>query len=130
MVRAIIAVLGTKKSGKTRVITYLTQFLKQRYKILCIKHSCEPNFDIDIPGKDSWRMKEAGADTVVITSDKKTAIISDSGKIDPIRIIDYLEALLNIRYDIVFIEGFSRILLYDDKAVSYTHLTLPTTERV
>ncbi len=99
-----------KKSGKTRIATFLIKSLKHRYRILSIKHSCESNFDIDKQGKDSWRMKKAGAYTVTILSDKKLAIISDADNIDPLQMVTDLENLLRVEFDLVLIEGFSRLV--------------------
>jgi molybdopterin-guanine dinucleotide biosynthesis protein B len=62
----VIAVVGTKKSGKTTTTENLIKELTKRgYKVAAIKHIPEPSFTIDTPGKDTWRYAQAGAKTVI-----------------------------------------------------------------
>ena len=102
--------IGKKNSGKTRVITYLIEKLCGKYRILAIKHVNEPNFEIDIPGKDSWKMKKAGATTVSIVSRQKIAIISDIQNINLTEFINNIMPIADTSYDLVILEGFSRII--------------------
>jgi len=97
-----IAVVGTKKSGKTTTIENLTRELtKKGYKVATIKHINE-DFTIDTPGKDTWRYRQAGANTIVATGPKQTVTIE---KTTP-----PLTVLLQKCHDndIVFIEGFKK----------------------
>ncbi|MEM3055386.1 MAG: molybdopterin-guanine dinucleotide biosynthesis protein B, partial [Candidatus Bathyarchaeia archaeon] len=72
----VIAVLGSKESGKTTTIEALTRELTSRgYKVAAVKHIPEKNFTIDTKGKDTWRFAEAGAKTVVGISPKEVATI-------------------------------------------------------
>ena len=71
-----IAVVGTKKSGKTTTIENLTRELTKRgYKVATIKHINEPDFTIDTLGKDTWRYAQAGAKTIISVATNETAII-------------------------------------------------------
>jgi len=89
--------------------------LSDKYKILAIKHVSKDEFEIDIEGKDSWRMKHSGADTVAIVSKSKLAIIMDHDKrFDIYRFVELLEAIKGEEFDIVIIEGFSRVLGRDE----------------
>ncbi|MBW2593520.1 MAG: molybdopterin-guanine dinucleotide biosynthesis protein B [Deltaproteobacteria bacterium] len=73
----IISIVGKSGSGKTTFIERLIPELKNRgYKIGTIKHTCH-NFEFDKPGKDSWRHKRSGADTVIIASDNKFSMVKD-----------------------------------------------------
>jgi molybdopterin-guanine dinucleotide biosynthesis protein MobB len=73
--KPIVSIVGRTNSGKTTLIEKLIPELKKRgYKVGVIKHT-KHQFEIDHPGKDTWRMTKAGADTVVIVSDKKLAMI-------------------------------------------------------
>jgi molybdopterin-guanine dinucleotide biosynthesis protein B len=99
-----IAVVGTKKSGKTTTIENLTRELTKRgYKVAVIKHINE-DFTIDTPGKDTWRYQQAGAKTIVATGPNQTVTIEKTST--------PLAALLEkcIDNDIVFIEGFKKIV--------------------
>jgi molybdopterin-guanine dinucleotide biosynthesis protein B len=71
----IISVVGKSGVGKTVFLERLIVELKGRgYRIGTVKHDAH-GFDIDQPGKDSWRHAQAGSDTVVISSARKVAVI-------------------------------------------------------
>ncbi|NDV18133.1 molybdopterin-guanine dinucleotide biosynthesis protein B [Pseudodesulfovibrio sp. JC047] len=71
----IICIVGKKKSGKTTFIEKLVPELKALgVSVGAIKHDAH-SFDIDHEGKDSWRLKQAGAETVVIASPDRIAMI-------------------------------------------------------
>jgi len=72
----VLSIVGRSKSGKTTVIeTIIRQFKRSGLRIAIIKHHSCPGFEIDIPGKDTWRHARAGADTVIITAPDKIALI-------------------------------------------------------
>jgi molybdopterin-guanine dinucleotide biosynthesis protein B len=69
----ILAVVGYKNSGKTRVVEVLVKELTRRgYKIGTIKHTID-KMTLDTPGKDTWRHTEAGAVATAILSEGETA---------------------------------------------------------
>ncbi|QGG47798.1 molybdopterin-guanine dinucleotide biosynthesis protein B [Heliorestis convoluta] len=71
----ILSVVGTSNSGKTTLIEKVIQDLKRKgYRIAIIKHS-HKDFEIDRPGKDTYRHGQAGADIVVLSSPYKVAIM-------------------------------------------------------
>ncbi len=73
----MICIVGRSQSGKTTLIEKLIPELKSRgYRIGTIKHSHHV-FDFDKSGKDSWRHKDAGAETVVIASPGKIAMVKN-----------------------------------------------------
>lgn len=103
-----IAVVGTKKSGKTTTIENLIRELTQRgYKVAAIKHVPEPDFTIDTPGKDTWRYAKAGAKTIISAAANEIAVIE---KADTLSVS--LSALLKKcrGNDIVLIEGFKKLV--------------------
>ena len=70
-----VSIVGKKKCGKTTTIEKVVPVLKKRgYRVGTIKHDAH-SFEIDHPGKDSYKHFKAGADTTIITSKDKTAII-------------------------------------------------------
>jgi molybdopterin-guanine dinucleotide biosynthesis protein MobB len=79
--------------------------LKRRgYRVGALKHDAF-RFDIDHPGKDSYRLTSAGADTTLITSPEKLALVKKHAQAPP------LEELLAAYFsdvDIVVTEGFKR----------------------
>ncbi len=101
----IVSIVGTSDSGKTTLIEKLVPELTRRgYKVATVKHDVH-GFDVDREGKDSWRHKQAGAHTVVISSPQKLALIRD---------VDHDAELAELRdkyiqdVDIILSEGFKR----------------------
>ena len=73
----LISIVSKKNSGKTTLLEKLIPELKRRgYRVGIIKHDTH-GFDIDHKGKDTWRHKQAGADTVMISSPWKLSLIKD-----------------------------------------------------
>ena len=71
----VLSFVGWSGSGKTTYLERLIPMLKARgLRLGLIKHDAH-RFEIDKPGKDSYRFFEAGADTVSISSDEKFAFI-------------------------------------------------------
>jgi molybdopterin-guanine dinucleotide biosynthesis protein B len=71
----VISVVGKSGSGKTVFLEKLIAVLKRRgIKVGIIKHHPH-GFEIDHPGKDSWRHARAGSDTVVLSSPGKVAVV-------------------------------------------------------
>jgi molybdopterin-guanine dinucleotide biosynthesis protein B len=104
----IIAVLGSKESGKTTTIEALTRELTRRgYKVAAVKHIPEKDFTIDKKGKDTWRFAEAGAKTIVSISPNEIAII-EKGDTSDLSLNNILEKCQNS--DIILIEGFRKLL--------------------
>jgi len=107
-----IAVVGTKKSGKTTTIENLTKELTKRgYKVAAIKHIPEPDFTIDTAGKDTWRYAQAGAKTVISVAANETATIEKT------TISPSLETLLKkcTGNHIIFIEGLKKTVAQNKK---------------
>jgi len=99
----IICIVGKSESGKTTLIEKLISELKKRgYRIGSIKHTCQ-TFDIDKKGKDSWRHRKAGSDTVIITSTDKIAMIKDNDCESLLCLEKYFDNI-----DLVIAEGFNK----------------------
>ncbi|HDL63925.1 MAG TPA: molybdopterin-guanine dinucleotide biosynthesis protein B [Proteobacteria bacterium] len=101
----IISVVGKTNVGKTTFIEQLIRELKTRgYRIATIKHDVH-KFEIDHKGKDTWRHTQAGADTVIIASSSKMAMIK---KIDREYGLDELQEWLLQDVDLIITEGYKR----------------------
>lgn len=104
MIRAVsfVAKSGT---GKTTLLEKVIAELKQRgYRVGAIKHDAHC-FDIDHPGKDSYRLTAAGADTTLISSSEKLALVRKHSAAPPV------EELLATYFDdvnVVLTEGFKK----------------------
>ena len=74
----VFSFIGSSGSGKTTFIEKLIPVLiKKGFKVGIIKHDAH-KFEIDKPGKDSYRLKQAGAKTVALSSTEKTALIKSN----------------------------------------------------
>jgi molybdopterin-guanine dinucleotide biosynthesis protein B/molybdopterin-guanine dinucleotide biosynthesis protein len=105
--RTIKAVSFVAKSGtgKTTLLEKVIAGLKGRgYRVGVIKHDAH-RFDIDHPGKDSHRLSAAGADTMLISSPEKLALVKKHAASPP---IDELLATYFGDCDIVLTEGFKK----------------------
>src|ERR1700758_2211104 len=76
----VIGLAGWSGAGKTTLITRVIPVLRQRgLKVATIKHA-HHEFDVDQPGKDSWRHRQAGASEVAIASSRRWAIMHELGE--------------------------------------------------
>ena len=104
-VMTIISVVGKTNSGKTTLIEKIIPELKKRgYKVGAIKHDVH-QFEIDYEGKDTWRMTQAGAETVVIASDKKMGMVK---RLNSEYTLDKIAEWLFPDVDIVITEGYKK----------------------
>ncbi len=69
-------ITGWKNSGKTTLTARLiAEFTSRGYRVCAIKHAHE-SFDIDQPGRDSYRLREAGARRVLLSSIPGAAVVA------------------------------------------------------
>lgn len=100
----IIGLAGWSGSGKTTLLTALVPLLTARgLSVSTVKHA-HHEFDIDRPGKDSWRHREAGAHEVMIASSRRWALMHElRGMQEPS--LDELAARMT-PVDLLLVEGF------------------------
>jgi molybdopterin-guanine dinucleotide biosynthesis protein B len=93
-------------TGKTTLLTHIIPILKQQgLRIGLIKHS-HHNFQIDQPGKDSFRLREAGASPVMLVSTHRRAIITEITPEQEPRLDDQLQLFDQSELDLILVEGF------------------------
>ncbi len=109
MKNAQIPILGFAAfsgTGKTTLLTKLIPLLKDLdLRIALIKHS-HHNFEIDKPGKDSYRLREAGASPVLLVSSHRRAIITEFSRIQAPKLNDQLKVIDQSDLDLILVEGF------------------------
>ncbi|MBC8259262.1 MAG: molybdopterin-guanine dinucleotide biosynthesis protein B [SAR324 cluster bacterium] len=94
-------------TGKTTLLTHLIPELKGRgLRIGLVKHA-HHLFDIDRPGKDSFELRKAGANEILVASAKRWAMVHESPEKtgDPV-LEDLLLHLSLSELDLVLVEGF------------------------
>jgi molybdopterin-guanine dinucleotide biosynthesis protein MobB len=109
-----IAVLGFcafSGTGKTTLLTQLIPELNRRGLRLAVLKHAHHDFDVDIPGKDSFEMRKAGAQQVLVASHMRWALMTE----DPVEgdpdLIYLLKLLDSNKADIVLVEGFKKLSL-------------------
>lgn len=93
-------------AGKTTLLTKLIPLLVQQqiYPGL-IKHS-HHNFQIDKPGKDSFKLRQAGATPIMLVSKYRRAVITEFKNPQEPCLADQLDALDQSQLDLILVEGF------------------------
>ena len=101
----LVTIIGKSGSGKTTVLEKLIVELKNRnYKLATIKHHSHRGFEIDQPGKDSWRFAQAGSDHVIIASPDK---IASYRKVErELSLDEIVEGVSGV--DIILVEGYKQ----------------------
>ncbi len=99
----IICVVGRSEVGKTTLLEKLIPELKGRgYRVATVKHHAHAGFEIDQPGKDTWRHAQAGSDHVVIAAPDKVASIR---RVEREPTLDEIAATIE-DVDIILTEGY------------------------
>lgn len=107
--RRVFGLAGWSGSGKTTLlIQLLPALLRRGVSVSTLKHA-HHDFDIDQPGKDSHRHRQAGATEVLVSSDQRWALMHElRGAVEP-ALEDLLTHLSPV--DLVIVEGFKRSAL-------------------
>jgi molybdopterin-guanine dinucleotide biosynthesis protein MobB len=102
----VIGVVGWKNNGKTTMVVRLVEHLTARgYRVSTVKHA-HHSVDIDQPGKDSWRHRQAGASEVVLATGRRWALVHEL-RDEPEPPLEAILAKLS-PVDLVIVEGFKR----------------------
>ncbi|WP_280776829.1 molybdopterin-guanine dinucleotide biosynthesis protein B [Paenibacillus sp. PastM-3] len=99
---AVCQIIGYKNSGKTSLVCALIPLLKQGgTRVAVIKHDGH-EYDMDHPGTDTWKQRQAGAMAVAITSTARTSVIEERGS----SLFELIKGFSG--YDYVLVEGFKQ----------------------
>lgn len=120
--------------GKTTLLEKLIpQLAKSGIRVGLIKHAHHA-FDIDKPGKDSYRLRKAGANPVLIISDNRFALMCESPGGLETSLEDAVAALpANLDFDLLLVEGFKnadipKIVLLRQSGTSERGTPIPLTD--
>lgn len=104
----VIGFVGASGSGKTTLITRVLPLLANVGRRVAVLKHARHGFDIDRPGKDSYRAREAGAAQVLVASRNRWALLtetpSDASEPD---FLDLLSRFNPLEIDLVLAEGFA-----------------------
>jgi molybdopterin-guanine dinucleotide biosynthesis protein B len=99
----IISIIGKSNSGKTTLLEKIIPELKRRgYRVATVKHHSHPGFEIDLPGKDTWRHAQAGSDHIIIAAPDRIASIR---RLERELSLDEIAASIS-DIDVILTEGF------------------------
>ncbi len=73
----VLGVAGFSGSGKTTLIEKLLPRLRSAGLRVCVIKQSHHDFAVDVPGKDSWRFRAAGADAVLLTSPHRWMLVRE-----------------------------------------------------
>jgi len=102
----IIGITGWKDVGKTYYASLIIKSLVNKgYQVGSIKHA-HHDFNIDKPGTDSFKHREAGSSQVIISSSKRWAKITENNNANEKSLDELTKEFYNV--DIVVVEGFKK----------------------
>lgn len=100
----VIGLAGWSGAGKTTLLTQLIpHFTSEGLRVSTVKHA-HHKFDVDVPGKDSWRHRQAGATEVLVASGRRWVLMHELRDAVEPPLRDLLEKMA--RVDLVVVEGF------------------------
>ena len=100
----VIGLAGWSGAGKTTLLTrIIPRLLGEGLRVSVIKHA-HHNFDVDVPGKDSWRHRQAGAEQVMVSSGKRWALMHELRGTSEPRLPELLAKMA--RVDLIVVEGY------------------------
>ena len=102
----IYGIVGYKNAGKTGLMERLvTEISGRGFSVSTLKHA-HHTFDVDHPGKDSYRHRNAGAHQVLLSSRTRWALMTELRDNDEAPLSDLLQRLDPV--DLILVEGYKR----------------------
>lgn len=105
--KPVLGFCGYSGAGKTTLLTKLIPTLTaQGIRVSVVKHA-HHTFDIDQPGKDSYRLREAGATQTLVASNQRWALMTETPNAEDEPNLPYLLSQIDDDLaDIILVEGF------------------------
>ncbi len=104
----VVGIAAFSGTGKTTLLVKLIPLLKAKcLRIGLIKHS-HHSFQIDRPGKDSYELRKAGANPIMLSSSHRRAVIAEHVTIKEPELADELVHFDQTDVDLILVEGFKR----------------------
>jgi len=101
----LLAISAWSGTGKTTLLEQVIPLLKtQGIRSGLIKHT-HHQMDIDTPGKDSYLLRKAGADQVIVASNQRWALMVESPN-KPLSLMQLASQMDSSTLDLVLVEGF------------------------
>lgn len=101
----VLGIAGFSGSGKTTLLTrVIPALLRKGLRLAVIKHA-HHDFELDLPGKDSYRLRHAGASQTLVASSRRWALITELPAVQEPALEMLLAQLDPTRSDLVLVEG-------------------------
>ncbi|MBT8419985.1 MAG: molybdopterin-guanine dinucleotide biosynthesis protein B, partial [Gammaproteobacteria bacterium] len=101
-----IGFVAPSGTGKTTLLVKLIPLLRERgFRVALIKHT-HHDFDVDNPGKDSYALRLAGANPVLVGSRYRWALMKETPEQDEPALADLVARLDQDAPDLIMVEGF------------------------
>lgn len=108
MTKPILGIAAYSGTGKTTLLRNLIPLLREReVRVGMIKHA-HHKLEIDTPGKDSYELRKAGADQVLVASNRMWALMSDTPGQEEPQLEELVRKLDHGRVDLILVEGFKQ----------------------
>lgn len=104
----VLGIAAWSGSGKTTLLKALLPLLRERGLAVAVVKHAHHDFDIDLPGKDSYELRKAGASTVLVGSRKRWALVVETDLPEEPELPDLLQHLPTAGIDLVLVEGLKR----------------------
>jgi len=115
----VLGIAGFSGSGKTTLIEALLPLLKAAGQAVSVIKQSHHDFEVDVPGKDSWRHRHAGAQEVLLTSPWRWMLVHELRNTPEPDLAAHLQHLSPC--DIVLVEGFRHAALPKIEVWRETH---------
>jgi molybdopterin-guanine dinucleotide biosynthesis protein B len=100
----VLGIAGYSGSGKTTLIEQVIPLLVEHGVRVCVVKHAHHGMDLDTPGKDSWRHRQAGAHEVIVASGRRWALLHELRDAREPTLPELIARLE--RCDLVLVEGF------------------------
>ncbi|MDT8895190.1 molybdopterin-guanine dinucleotide biosynthesis protein B [Halomonas sp. I1] len=103
---ALLGIAAWSGTGKTTLLEQLLPALRQRgLRVAVIKHA-HHDFDVDQPGKDSHRLRQAGASPMLVASRARIAMMLETPDREEADLAQLIEMVRPQAPDLILVEGF------------------------
>lgn len=103
----VIGFIAPSGTGKTTLLRYVIGLLRERGLRIGVVKQARSDFDVDIPGKDSYQLRKAGIERLLLGSERQSALILEHKPAVEPDLNESLRLFDQQTLDIILVEGFS-----------------------
>ncbi|MEZ5584320.1 MAG: molybdopterin-guanine dinucleotide biosynthesis protein B, partial [Candidatus Competibacteraceae bacterium] len=103
----VLGIAAPSGTGKTTLLGRIIPMLNARGLRVGVVKQSRADFDLDQPSKDSYRLRKAGADRLLLVDDVQSALFLEHPDSAEPQLDDLLKHLAQDQLDLILVEGFS-----------------------